>query len=575
MTTTTRVSRYFDIATDTAGHACMKVFLDGVALLRLPLTNKGTAFSYDERTALGLDGLLPPRVNSLAEQAERAYRAFQLAPTAIDKYQFLRALQERQEVLFYALLERHLAEMMPIVYTPTVGEAVRRFSHLYQNARGLSLSPLNIERAPELMTEYPLNDVRLIVATDSSAILGIGDQGYGGLAIPIGKLALYTAGAGLAPFHTMPVALDVGTDRADLLEDPLYLGVRHGRLTGERYLAFTDRFVAAVQTRWPRAVIQWEDLTRDTAFAVLERYRRVVPSFNDDIQGTGAVSLAGLMAACRLRGEPLADQRIVIHGGGAAGMGVAWALREGLRREGLSREEASERIFVLDSHGLITDDRALEGYKRPFAHRRTGLAGWSTRPGLLETVRRGRATALIGLSGRPGAFDCDVVRAMAELSPRPVIFPMSNPTSSSEATPADLIEWTAGCAIVATGSPFEPVAWSGRRLSVPQANNAFVFPGLGHGAVLAGAREITDGMVLEAAYALAEYTADRHLAAARVFPPIDELREVSRHVATRVLRQALLEGQTGSPPPHDLESFVREAFWRPEYLPVVRETRPP
>src|SRR5688572_16258877 len=316
---------YFEIETDDDGRDCMVAHTHGIALLRFPLSNKGTAFSVEERVELGLDGLLPPAVNTLEQQVERAYASL-AGHGALARYQLLRALQERHEVLFYALLAAHLEELLPVVYTPTVGEAVQRFSALYQHPRGLSFSPENIGRSAAVCANYPLGDVRMIVATDSSAILGIGDQGYGGLAIPIDKLALYTVGGGVSPFHTLPVALDVGTDRADLVADPEYLGVRRERLRGDAYLEFVDRFVAGVRSRWPRAVLQWEDLSKDTAFAVLDRYREVLPSFNDDIQGTGAMALAGVLGACRLRGQTLREQRIVIHGAGAGGVGVAWAL---------------------------------------------------------------------------------------------------------------------------------------------------------------------------------------------------------------------------------------------------------
>src|SRR5919106_1876724 len=360
-------SRHFDCRHDEQGREIVEAYVDGMALLRLVLVNKGTAFTEEERRQLCLDGLLPPRVNTLEQQVERTYQLYRAAPTPLDRYQFLRSLQERTEILFHALLTRHLGEMLPIVYTPTVGDAVKRFSALYQSPRGLQLSPLNIGRVSEILRHYPLNDVRMIVATDSSAILGIGDQGYGGLGIPIGKLALYTAAGGVSPFHTMPVVLDVGTERQDLIDDPMYLGVPQRRLKGDAYLAFLDQFVAAVKERWPAAIIQWEDLSKDTAFTVLERYRKQVPSFNDDIQGTGAVTLAGVLQACRIKGERLADQRIVIHGAGAGGAGVAWAMIQGLVRDGVPVERARTQVMVLDSKGLLTTSREMEQYKRVYA----------------------------------------------------------------------------------------------------------------------------------------------------------------------------------------------------------------
>jgi malate dehydrogenase (oxaloacetate-decarboxylating) len=367
-------------------------------------------------------------------------------------------------------------------------------------------------------------------------------------------------GGGVSPFHTLPVALDVGTERADLLDDPGYLGVRHTRLRGEAYMEFIDRFVAGVRARWPRAIVQWEDLSKEAAFSVLERYREVLPSFNDDIQGTGAMALAGVIGACRLRGQSLSEQRIVIHGAGAGGVGVAWALWQGLMAEGLSPEDAAERLYLLDSRGLLVAGRPMESYKQPFAQEHARLP-WpaSQSPGLLETVAGARATVIIGLSGQPRAFDERVVRAVA--GPRPVVFSLSNPTSITEALPADVMEWTDGKAIVATGSPFP---------GVPQGNNAFIFPGLGFGSILSGARMITDGMVLESARALADYTAEHHLAEGKVYPPVSELFEVSVHVAARVWQRATADGVATTPAPIDAERRVRAKAWRPGYLPVVK-----
>jgi malate dehydrogenase (oxaloacetate-decarboxylating) len=552
----------------------MEVYMDGITLLRLVLTNKGTAFSYEERVALRLGGLLPPQFNTLEQQIERVYTGFVQAPTDIDKYQYLRAVQERQEILFYALLERHLEEMLPIVYTPTVGAAVQQFSALYQNPRGLSFSPLNIDRADQTLECFPMDDVRMIVATDSSAILGIGDQGYGGLAIPIGKMSLYTVGGGVSPFHTMPVALDVGTERMDLINDPNYLGVRQKRLRGDDYYKFLDRFVDAVWSRWPDAVIQWEDLSKTAAFTVLERYRERGPSFNDDIQGTGAVALAGILAACHLRNESLKDEVFVIHGAGAGGIGVAWAVRQGLIRAGLSPEAAAARVFVLDSQGLLLSDREMEGYKASFAHARAAVRGWEfagEAPDLVETIRNAKATVLLGLSGQAGAFDEEVVRAMADNHQWPIIFPLSNPTSSAEAKPLDIYRWTNGKAIVATGSPFDPVLMGGVTHPIGQGNNAFIFPGLGFGAILSDAKTITDGMVLEASQALADYTIEKYVEGGLIYPPVKDLQETSVRVATRVVKRAIEDGVARRANiPDDIESFIRDRFWHPVYLPFLR-----
>lgn len=572
-----RLSRYFETFRDTDGAEKMRVFIDGQALLRFAATNKGLAFTDAERVEFKLDGLLPPQHLTLGEQVERTYAQYLREPTPIARYQYLRALQERNELLFYAVVEAHLVEMMPIIYTPTVGDAVKQFSSLYQMSRGLSLSPANIGRARQAVENGFYDDVRMIVATDSSAILGIGDQGYGGLAIPIGKLALYTAGGGVSPYRTLPVGLDVGTDRADLRESPVYVGVRQPRLKGEAYLAFMDQFVDAIKARFPRAILQWEDLSKDTAFTVLARYRKRIASFNDDVQGTGAVALAGVISACKLRGERLRDQVIVVYGAGAGGGGVAMAIRDGLVRDGLTLEEAYARVFVLDSKGLLTDARPMEDYKQPFAKPHAEVAGWSTEagraPDLEATLRGSRATVLLGLSGQPGTFTEAHARVLLENTRRPVIFALSNPTTSCEATPEELLRWSDGMAIVATGSPFEPVSLAGGEpIPIGQGNNAFIFPGLGMGAVLANATEVTDAMVAVASEALAAYTEEKYLAEGLVYPPVSELQEVSVRVATAVIRQAFADGvaSTRNFRPEDAEAWVRSHFWRPRYLPFVR-----
>ncbi len=573
-----RVSKYYDVKRDASGNRYLEVYVSGFLLTRIPLLNKGTAFTQGERTLLELDGLIPPHVATIEEQKERNYRRFRLLQTDLEKHIFLRDLQDRNEVLFYALLAEHLEEMLPVIYTPTVGEAVRLFSHIYRLPRGLTVSTENIGRIEPVLEDVPLEDVRLVVATDSSAILGIGDQGYGGMAIAIGKLSIYTVAGGVAPDKTLPVELDVGTDREDLLLDPLYLGVRHRRLRGQAYLRFMDRFVEAIRERYPKVIIQWEDLSKDVAFTVLERYRKRIPSFNDDIQGTGAVALAGLLSAVRMKGEKFTDQRFVIFGAGAGGIGVARAIKAGLMRQGLDEIEALARIFVIDSKGLLLKNRAMEPYKAEFAHDPKDVEGWrfsGRAPGLLETIRGARATALLGLSGQSGAFNEPVVKAMLENDSRPIIFPLSNPTSNSEAIPEDLIAWTEGKAIVATGSPFPPVSYGGRTYVIGQGNNAFVFPGIGFGAVLARAREITDGMILEAADALASLVTEAHLAEGTVYPHVHEMREVSQYVAARVIQRAVEEGVAQDDRVRGLDidallDYVRQRFWHPRYLPFVK-----
>jgi malate dehydrogenase (oxaloacetate-decarboxylating) len=575
-----RLSRYFELVRSPSGAEHLRVHTDGVGLLRLALTNKGTAFPVDERIALGLDGLLPPHAATLDEQLLRVYTAFVSEPTPLAKYSYLRSLQERNEILFYALLERHLDEMLPIVYTPTVGEAVQKFNALYQSARGLSLSCENIGRAKAAAQNCLLDDVRMVVATDSSAILGIGDQGYGGVAIGFGELAVCTVAGGGRPYRSLPVGLDVGTDRQDLVNHPAYLGVRNARLKGEEYLAFMDRVVDAIHERWPRAILQWEDLSKDTAFAVLERYRKRLPSFNDDIQGTGAVALAGLVVACASQKRKLSDERVLVYGAGAGGAGVALAIREGMKREGLDDEAARARVLVLDSKGLLVEGRPMEDYKQGLAQRTARIAEWPAPEGaskngswdLLATIKSARVTALLGLSGQPGTFTEEVVRAVGANAERPIIFALSNPTTSCEAQPSDILAWTGGRALVATGSPFAPVRVGDRDVPIGQGNNAYVFPGLGFGAILADASEITDGMVLAASYALAEYTQKHHGATGLLYPPIDELRAVSLEVATRVVQQAFLDGvaRTKKVKPDGAAEYVRSKAWSARYLPFQR-----
>lgn len=569
----TPISRYYDVLRNAQGERYISSKVQGFSLLHVPLLNKSTAFTPEEQRRLGLEGLVPPHTATLEEQKERSYHGYLRQPSDLARHEFLRALQDRNEVLFYALLHDHLQEMLPIIYTPTVGEAVREFSRLYRYPRGLVVNRDNIRRVDTLLDNVPLDDVRMIVATDSSAILGIGDQGYGGMAISIGKLSLYTAAGGVGPDKTLPVELDVGTDREDLLQDPLYLGSRHKRLTGAEYDEFLDRFVEAVAARYPKAIVQWEDFSRGAAFRVLERYRRVIPSFNDDIQGTGAMALAGMLSAARLKGETLAQQVFVVVGGGAGGIGVAQQLRAGLMYAGLSEQEAAGRIYVVGRRGLLMEGVDVRDYQRGFAKSAQDIAGWNTAgllPTLLETIRESRSTALLGLTGTPDMFTQEMVEAVQANTPRPIIFPLSNPTANAEIQPLDALRWTGGQAIVAAGSPFADVELGGQTYPVGQGNNAFIFPGLGFGAVLSRAREITDGMIMQAAQTLADETAAYGDV---VYPPVSALREVSVKVAARVMRQAITEGvaaerQVRNLSDEQLLEFVQRHFWQPHYLPI-------
>jgi len=564
----------FRRATDEQGRPCIETDLPGALVPRVPLLNKGTAFPADERRLFGLDGMYPSHVATLEEQVARAEDNLRGFDRDIDKHVYLRVLQDRNEVLFYALLERDLEEILPLIYTPTVAEAVERFSRLHRQPRGLVISTETIDRVDELLANVPLPDVRLAVATDSEGILGIGDQGFGGMAICIGKLSLYTAGAGVDPAMTLPIELDVGTDRQDLLDDPLYLGVRHERLRGEAYDVFVERFVEAFRRRFPDALLQWEDFSKQRAFDLLARYRELLPSFNDDVQGTGAVVLAGLLAAARATRSSLADQVIAIHGAGAGGVGVARQIVAGLRRTGLSERDARDRVLVLDSRGLIVEGRGgLDAYKAEVAQPADRVAGWSIAgdaPSLLETVREAGVTTLIGLSGQPGAFDREIVEAVAANAAVPLVLPLSNPTRHSEATPEQVLDWTGGRALVATGSPFPDVHVGGRRIVIGQGNNAFIFPGLGLGTLVAGARRVSDDMLSAAAEALADYVDAPRLEAGALYPRAAQLRSASRAVAAAVVEQARSEGLARADLGDDVGGAVRDAMWTPRYLPLRR-----
>ena len=570
-----QLSPYIAFRTDDRGNGYLEVALRGFPMLRMSALNKGTAFTREERAAFSLEGLLPPRVTTLDDQVRRVYQGYLKLDDDIEKYQYLRACQERSEVIFFRLLEQHLDEMMPIVYTPTVGKAVQQYSDLYQRPRGLTVSVLGIDHIDQVVDDYPWHDVRMIVATDSSAILGIGDQGVGGLAISIGKLALYTAGGGLSPFHTMPVCLDVGTDNEKLLNDPNYLGVHRKRLTGDAYFDMLDRFVDSVQRRWPKAVIQWEDFAKDVAFRVLERYKEKIPCFNDDIQGTGAVVLAGLLSACKKIGQKLSDQRIVVVGAGAGGVGVAKAIQDGLVHEGLSREQARRQMFVMDAAGLVVEDLIdPASYQQPVSQFSATYSDWEItgdRPSLMEVLEQAQPTILLGLTGVGGLFTREIIEQMAANCEHPIIFPLSNPTANCEAVPEEIIEWTKGKALVAAGSPFAPVDYQGTLHAIGQGNNAFVFPGIGFAAVLGKCRRISEAMILESAYAVADYTGKHHLHKGLFFPPISDLREVSLYVTERVLRVAREDGSSTRADLDDVDlgDYVRSRAWKADYLPFV------
>jgi malic enzyme len=555
------------------GRAHVVVPCRGPQLLSHSMYNKSTAFTREEREAFGLTGLLPDVVSTLQQQAARAYANIARKQDPLERYIGLGALQDRNEHLFYRVLVDHLEEFLPIVYTPTVGRACQMYSHIFRRARGLWITPRHRGRIHEVLGTAPFDEVRLIVATDNESILGLGDQGAGGMAIPIGKLALYTAAAGIHPSHTLPISLDVGTDNQSLLEDDLYIGWRAPRLRGETYHTLVDEFVDAVKRRFPRAVLQWEDFRKGTAFALLERYRTVLPSFNDDIQGTAAMALAGIIAGSRTLGQPLAAQRVVVVGAGAAGVGIARLFRAALLRTGAREPELTERLALLDAHGLVIEGEGPdEDYRRELAWPRALAAarGLDEEPhDLAAVVRALHPTVLVGVSGATGFFTEEIVREMARHTERPMIFPLSNPTSLAEAQPADLVAWTGGRALVATGSPFDPVPHEGREIRIGQGNNAFIFPGVGLGAVVAEAREVTEGMFTVAAETLADQLRQEDVDQGALYPPVSALRRVTVEIAQAVVREARDHAQGRPVPDADIPALVKDAMWEPFYLPLL------
>jgi malate dehydrogenase (oxaloacetate-decarboxylating) len=545
------------------------------ALLGARLLTKDLAFPAGERIAFGLDGLLPDRVFTIEEQLELELEHLRRKDDPLEQYIGLAALSDRNATLFYRLLSEHPEEFLPIVYTPTVGRACQEFSHIIRRTRGLWITPEDVDRIPALLRNSPYDDVRLIVVTDNERILGLGDQGAGGMAIPIGKLALYTAASGIHPALTLPVSLDVGTDNPFLLADPLYVGHREPRLRGAAYDTLVEAFVSGVAEIWPDCVIQWEDFKQHNALRILDRYRDRFCTFNDDIQGTAAVVLGGVLAAVRSLGGRLVDQRIVIAGAGAAGIGIARLLRMALLADGAPPEDARAAVALVDSRGLVHDGRTdLDGDKRGVAWPSERLdadadadADADVNQSLGEVVRRLRPTILLGATGMPNTFDKPLIAALAEGAARPVVMPLSNPTSACEAIPADILRWSSGRALVATGSPFAAVEIDGGRHEIGQANNVFVFPGLGLGAIVSEARSMPDELFLVAARTLADQVSAERLASGALYPPVEALRPVTRAVALAVAGAAVEAGLAGISPGTDVTAVVDAAMWWPDYVP--------
>jgi malate dehydrogenase (oxaloacetate-decarboxylating) len=549
--------------------------LTGYDLINTPLLNKGTAFTESERDAFRLHGLLPPHIGTLDEQVERRLKVLRAFETDFERYALLRELQDTNETLFYALLVRNIEEMLPLVYTPTVGEGCQRFSEIWRKPRGVFLSYPNKHRIRQILADPRFDRVRVIVVTDGERILGLGDQGAGGMGISIGKLALYTGCAGIRPEQTLPVLLDVGTNNQERLDDPLYVGWRHARVTGADYDAFVEEFVAAVIDRWPHVLLQWEDFAGSHAATLLARYRDRLCTFNDDIQSTAAVAAATLMAAVTVTGVALTEQRIALLGAGSAGCGIAALLLRAMIEQGLSEQEARRRFFAVDRYGLLVDGMAgITPAQQPFVQSKAAVDGWTLKKpdeiSLFDVVANAKPTALIGVSGIAGAFTEAAVRSMAQHVDRPIIFPLSNPTSRSEATAEQLIAWTDGRALIGTGSPFAPVAWKGRTIPIDQTNNSYIFPGMGLGILASGARRVTDAMFMVAATTLARMSPATTDKQGRLLPPVSQMRTIAAAVGTAVARQAQADGVADACDASTLDARIAAAMWEPSYVPYSK-----
>lgn len=543
--------------------------LSGTALLEAPLLNKGSAFTREERVSFNLMGLLPPRYESIDEQMERAYLQYSSYQLPINKHIYLRGIQDSNETLFYALVSKHINEMMPIIYTPTVGDACERFSDIYRNSRGLFISWEERDHIDDILRNATKERVKIIVVTDGERILGLGDQGIGGMGIPIGKLALYTACGGINPAHTLPVMLDVGTNNEQLLDDPIYMGARHRRISEEEYAAFLDLFMQAAKRCWPGVLVQFEDFAQRHAKQLLDRYVDEYCCFNDDIQGTAAVTLGTILAACRVTDSPLRDHRVVVAGAGSAGCGIAEMMISQMVKEGLTEEEARCRLFMVDRDGLVTEGmNRLYDFQSRLAQKTAALEGWSIDgnwPTLLEVIGLAKPTILIGVSGQPRLFSEEVVRAMAANTRRPIIFPLSNPLSRVEAIPQQVIEWTEGRAIVATGSPFPAAQYDGEEFPIAQCNNSYIFPGVGLGVLACAARRVTDEMLMASSEMLAEASPWASGDTRSLLPPLEQATDLSRSIAFAVAKVAQAQGHASEISDDLLLSRIKGLFWVPEY----------
>ena len=541
----------------------------GFTLLELPLLNKGSAFTEDERSNFNLHGLLPHVIETIEEQHQRSYQQYTAFNDDINKHIYLRNIQDTNETLFYHLIENHLSEMMPIIYTPTVGEACQRFSDIYRRHRGVFISYPDRGYIDDILQNVNKNNVKVIVITDGERILGLGDQGIGGMGIPIGKLSLYTACGGISPAYTLPITIDVGTNNPQLLNDPIYLGWNQPRISGDEYYSFVDDVLTAVKRRWPKALIQFEDFAQKNAMPLLEKYRDQYCCFNDDIQGTAAVSVGSLIAASRAAGKQLKDQTVAFLGAGSAGCGIAEQIVAQMIAEGLTDTEARARIYMVDRFGLITDNQPnLVDFQRKLVQNTDSVSAWADVDGmisLLDVVKNAKPTVLIGVSGQPGLFTEEIIRTLAANCEHPIILPLSNPTSRVEAVPADIIHWTDGKALIATGSPFLPVTHNGKVHHISQCNNSYIFPGIGLGVIASQATRVTDNMLMASSMALADCSPKLHDPDADLLPDLDDLQKVSKIIAFKVAQAAICDGVALPLSDELLLKSIEDNFWKPEY----------
>ncbi|WP_092767904.1 NAD-dependent malic enzyme [Acinetobacter sp. DSM 11652] len=541
----------------------------GFTLLELPLLNKGSAFTEEERASFNLNGLLPHVIETIEEQHQRSYQQFTSFHDDINKHIYLRNIQDTNETLFYHLIENHLSEMMPIIYTPTVGEACQRFSDIYRRHRGVFISYPDRDNIDDILQNVNKNNVKVIVITDGERILGLGDQGIGGMGIPIGKLSLYTACGGISPAYTLPITLDVGTNNAQLLNDPIYLGWNQPRISGDEYYDFVDDVLRAIKRRWPKALIQFEDFAQKNAMPLLEKYRNQYCCFNDDIQGTAAVAVGSLIAASRAAGKQLRDQKVAFLGAGSAGCGIAEQIIAQMVAEGLSDAEARSRIYMVDRFGLLTDNQPnLLDFQRKLVQSSENVSAWADAEGiisLLDVVKNAHPTVLIGVSGQPGLFTEEIIRTMASNCEHPIVLPLSNPTSRVEAVPADIIQWTDGRALIATGSPFMPVNYQDKLHNISQCNNSYIFPGIGLGVIAVQATRVTDNMLMASSMALADCSPKLQNPDDDLLPDLNDLQKVSRIIAFKVAKAAIEDGVALPLSDELIEKSIEDNFWKPEY----------